>query len=145
MIAVTGGCACGAVRYQARIDLDGYWCHCRMCQRAMGNVAAAFANAMKSDVEWTKGTPVEWQSSTIGRRGRCETCGTPLTFHYPDSDRMDLAIGSLDDPAAVRLTSHFGIESRVPGWIPADALPETAADTYQPLQDRWAGVRHGPE
>ena len=40
---LSGGCQCGRVRYEASVDsFDAYWCHCRMCQRAVGNVAAAF-------------------------------------------------------------------------------------------------------
>jgi aspartate-semialdehyde dehydrogenase len=37
---MTGGCMCGQVRYLARIGSDdAYLCHCRMCQRASGNVS----------------------------------------------------------------------------------------------------------
>ncbi len=145
MIDVTGGCACGQVRYRARVEPDGYWCHCRMCQRAVGNVAAAFVNALQADVEWTAGAPAEWRSSPIALRGHCGTCGTPLTFRYHGGDRMDLTVGSLDDPAAARLTSHFGFESKVPGWIHDDALPDLRSEDYQPLQDRWAKAKDAPE
>lgn len=142
MIDATGGCACGAVRYRTRIDpAQAYWCHCRMCQRASGNVAVAFVNAGQADTIWTSGTPVEWQSSAIARRGRCDSCGTPLTFRYPDSDRIDLTVGSLDDPALVRPTSHFGAESRVPGWLAEDDLPLMRSDDHAPLQARWAAAR----
>lgn len=141
MMTVAGGCACGAVRYHATIEADGYFCHCRMCQRATGNVAIAFVNARQNDVAWTSGAPAEWQSSAIAMRGRCGNCGTPLTFRYLDSEKMDLTVASLDDPAAVRLTSHFGVESRITGWSAPDDLPETRSDTYQALQDRWAKAK----
>lgn len=143
---VTGGCACGAVRYRATIDpAQAYWCHCRMCQRALGAVAVAFVNAGKADVTFTAGAPVEWQSSPIARRGRCGACGTPLTFHYPDSDGMDLTVASLDDPAVVQPTSHFGVESHVPGWVALGDLPGLRSEDHAPLQARWAGATGGPE
>ncbi len=141
-IEVTGGCQCGAVRYAATLATDeAYWCHCRMCQRAVGGVAAALVNARRDAVTWTTRAPDRYPSSPIAHRGYCAACGTPLTFEYDTgSDQLDLTVGSLDDPAAVRLTSHFGVESRVPHWIAPDDLPELRSDTYAPLQARWAAA-----
>ena len=40
-----GGCQCGRVRYAVELaGDDAYLCHCRMCQKATGGVAAAFVN-----------------------------------------------------------------------------------------------------
>jgi hypothetical protein len=145
MIDVAGGCQCGAVRYVARAEADkAYWCHCRMCQRAVGNVAAAFVNVAKTDLTVT-GAPAHYMSSPFGRRGFCAACGTPLTFDYPDSARIDLTLGALDAPEAFAPTSHFGVESRHAAWIPADDLPETRADAYPPLVARWASGKGDPE
>ena len=145
-IEVAGGCQCGAVRYAARLALDeAYWCHCRMCQRAVGNVAAAFVNVARADLEWTAGEPACFASSPIAVRGFCAACGTPLSFDYPDSDRIDLTVGSLDNPAQVAPRSHFGVESRVPGWVPDDGLPAKRSDEHAPLLARWADVRGGHE
>ena len=42
---MSGGCACGKVRFEAEVDSDdAYLCHCRMCQRATGSVSIAFKN-----------------------------------------------------------------------------------------------------
>ena len=46
--------------------------------------------------------PVAYASSKIARRGFCGGCGTPLTFEYLDSPRMDLSLGSLDEPGRLR-------------------------------------------
>lgn len=141
MIDVSGGCQCGAHRYRARLDpAKAYWCHCRMCQRATGGVAAALINLEKADCEWLASPPSTYRSSAVGRRGYCAACGTPLTFDYPDSPNMDLTVGSLDDPALVPLGSHFGIESRVPGWIPVDDLPAHRTDEDEKLAARWAAA-----
>lgn len=135
---LTGGCQCGAVRYRAiwYAAASAYWCRCRMCQRAVGNVAAALVNVNKADVEWTRAMPTYFASSAIGTRGFCAACGTPLTFAYADSERMDLTVGSLDEPERMALSSHFGVESWVPGWIPHDDLPTQAAESYAPLLAR---------
>ncbi len=141
-LAVAGGCQCGAARYRAVAEADkAYWCHCRMCQRAVGGPAAAFVNVAKADLVWERGEPASYRSSPIGRRGFCAACGTPLTFDYPDSPRIDLTLGSLDEPAMFRPTSHFGAESWVEGWVPHDALPAMRSDEHAPLVERWTRAR----
>lgn len=140
--ALSGGCQCGAIRFSAaHAGRDAYWCHCRMCQQALGNVAAAFWNVAKDSVGWTGRERATYMSSPFGRRGFCGECGTPLSFDYPDSPNIDLTVGALDDPAAVRLASHFGVESRVHGWTAGDGLPEMRSEDHAPLQDRWAAAR----
>jgi hypothetical protein len=135
---VEGGCLCGAVRYRARpANREGYYCHCRMCQLAFGNTRAAFINLPKADVEWTRGAPTRHASSKIALRGFCGQCGTPLSFEYLDSERMDLSVGSLDDPGAFRPTSHFAIETRVDSWHCDDGLPGERFDSSSRIVERW--------
>ncbi len=55
--AITGGCQCGAVRYQLRAPPKSTFCHCRMCQKATGGVFAALSMVKKADLAWTKGEP----------------------------------------------------------------------------------------
>ena len=134
---VTGGCACGRVRYAVRIDNDeAYLCHCRMCQRATGGVSIAFKNVKKADVSWEH-EPDWYRSSPIARRPYCRECGTPLGFAFPDSENMDLTVGSFDDPSRYRPRHHFGAESLHRAWINTEGLPEYRVDEYQPVVDRW--------
>ncbi|HEV2080400.1 MAG TPA: GFA family protein [Allosphingosinicella sp.] len=89
-----GGCMCGRVRYTAAVeDNEAYLCHCRMCQRASGNVSFAMKTVRKADVRWER-EPDYYASSPIARRGFCSACGTSLTFDYPDSEKIDLIVGS---------------------------------------------------
>ncbi|MFI4932569.1 MAG: GFA family protein [Burkholderiales bacterium] len=135
--ALTGGCLCGRVRYEATPDhRDGYYCHCRMCQLAFGNTRAAFLNLRKAEVRWLS-MPAYYASSKIARRGFCSQCGTPLTFEYLDSERMDLAAGSLDDPSLLKPTAHFAIESRVASWHAEDGLPGERLDANERINNRW--------
>jgi hypothetical protein len=132
-----GGCACGRIRYEAAIDQDdAYLCHCRMCQRATGGVSVAFKNLPKADVAWSR-EPDWFRSSAIAQRPYCRECGTSLGFAHPDSDKIDLTVGSFDDPSRFRPTSHFGVESMHRAWINTEGLPEQRADEYQPLIERW--------
>lgn len=135
---ITGGCQCGRIRYRAEIaDDDAYLCHCRMCQRATGGVSIAFRNIRKADVEWTTREPDRYASSPIANRGYCRECGTPLTFEFPDSENMDLTIGSFDDPARFRPRHHFGVESMHRQWLDTAGLPEYRADEHEPTVRRW--------
>ena len=134
---LSGGCLCGQVRYEARPShRDGYYCHCRMCQLAFGNTRAAYFNLRKDEVRWLA-PPAIYASSKIARRGFCSHCGTPLSFEFLDSERMDLAVGSLDDPALIRPTEHFSIETRLAAWHADDGLPGQRLDSNQRIGALW--------
>jgi len=134
---LTGGCLCGSVRYEARPDhREGYYCHCRMCQLAFGNTRAAYINLKKREVTWLA-PPAWYTSSKIARRGFCNRCGTPLAFEFNDSENMDLSVGSLDEPSALKPVAHYSVETRVAGWHVDDGLPGYRLDENEPIAKRW--------
>ncbi|MFO1220093.1 MAG: GFA family protein [Burkholderiaceae bacterium] len=134
---LTGGCLCGAVRYEATPShREGYYCHCRMCQLAVGNTRAAWINLRKDEVRWLA-EPAHFASSKIARRSFCGRCGTPLAFAFHDSEYMDLSVGSLDDPSALKPVAHYSVETRIAGWHAADGLPEHRLDTNERIAQRW--------
>ena len=135
---MTGGCACGRVRYSVPIDNDeAYLCHCRMCQRSTGSISIAFKSVKARDVEWSR-EPDWYDSSPIARRPYCRECGTSLGFAFKKgSDQMDVTIASFDDPSRFKPKHHFGAESIHRAWINTDGLPEYRTDEYQALKDRW--------
>lgn len=134
---MTGGCQCGRIRYTATVaDDDAYLCHCRMCQRATGGVSIAFKNILKADVRWER-EPDRYASSPIARRGFCSGCGTPLTFEFPDSDRMDLTVGSFDDPYRFRPKHHYAVESIHEQWLDTADLPRYRTEDNPNVVKRW--------
>ena len=135
--SMTGGCACGRVRFAAEVENDdAYLCHCRMCQKATGGVSIAFKQVRKAAVSWER-EPDWYQSSPIARRPYCRDCGTPLGFAFPDGENMDLTVGSFDDPSRFVPRHHFGAESMHRAWLDTEGLPEKRTDEYQPLVDKW--------
>ena len=118
---LTGGCQCGAIRYALYSEPDRAGvCHCRMCQKSVGGPFTAWANVRMENFAWTRGEPARFRSSSAAERGFCARCGTPLFFAYvkrPGS--ISMAIGSLDTPAAVRLSEVDGSESRLANFDPA--------------------------
>ena len=134
---MTGGCACGAVRFEADVDNDeAYLCHCRMCQRATGSVSIAFKNMAQAKVRWLSG-PDWYDSSPIARRPYCAKCGTSLGFQFKEGPNMDLTVASFDSPSRFKPDSHFGAESIHEAWIDTSALPRIRTDEHQKLVDKW--------
>ena len=135
---MTGGCACGRVRYSVNVhDDDAYLCHCRMCQRATGSVSIAFKNVKQADVDWER-EPDWYESSPIALRPYCRECGTSLGFKFRDgSENMDLTVASFDDPSRFRPKHHFGAESMHRQWLNTEGLPEKRTEDYQPLVAKW--------
>lgn len=124
---IGGGCQCGAVRYALHMTpVRVHYCHCRMCQRATGNLFAALAGCAKDRFVWTRGTPAFFASSSLAQRGYCRDCGTPLSFAYDDAPWLYVTIGSLDEPGRSPPERHYGIESQVPWLRLDDALPREA-------------------
>ena len=135
---VSGGCACGKVRYTATIhDRDAYLCHCRMCQRATGSMSIAFKSVKQADVDWS-GEPGWYQSSPIAERPYCSECGTSLGFRFKrGSENIDLTVASFDDPSPFVPKHHFGAESIHRAWLNTEGLPEKHTDEHQVLVDKW--------
>lgn len=132
---LTGGCQCGAVRYALYAEPTGASiCHCRMCQKAVGNYFAALAGVKRADFAWTRGKPGAFRSSEVIERDFCRDCGTPLTYRALDKNRVSVTIGSLDQPDRVHPDHQYGAESRLPDFDRLSSLPGMAT------QD-WAGDR----
>lgn len=131
---LSGGCQCGAVRYALYAEpTTADICHCRMCQKAMGNLFMAAAGGVPlEDFAWTRGEPATFRSSSAAERSFCARCGTPLTFRYVARPSMTVTIGSLDEPARAKPTRQYGIESRVPWFAELADLPGTRTEDDPP-------------
>ena len=145
-----GGCQCRAVRYVARVGAsEAYYCHCRMCQKAFGNLFGVFCKVGTRDLVWETGNPAYYRSSGIARRGFCRECGTPLTFEYVDLGGSDpeethLAVGSLDEPGRLRPVAHYGFESNVEPFFADDGLPRERTEDSEEFVHKWKAA-HGPD
>ena len=131
---ITGGCQCGAVRYALHaVPTGAHICHCRMCQKAFDLFFAPLARVPLDMFELTRGELAVFRSSEPTERGFCRDCGTPLTFRYLDKPRINIALGSLDQPAAIPPLHQYGIESRMPWFGTLATLPgETTTEEDVP-------------
>ena len=113
----TGGCLCGAVRYEAKVSASENWyCHCRMCQKSTGSVVSTSAIVPKAQLRIIKGDPKFYQSSRSVERGFCANCGSPLFFRPANEDWISILSGTLDDPELAPPEGHYGIESWI-SWL----------------------------
>src|SRR5690349_5827432 len=116
---VTGGCHCGAIRYEVAGDPQVHaLCHCTDCRRHAGAPMVSWAMYPVAAMKITKGAPTIYQSSRHGRRHFCAACGTGL-FYFNDEAMpgiVDIQSATLDDPDAVRPTAHIQVADRI-GWM----------------------------
>lgn len=138
--SVSGGCQCGAVRFRATAVYDNaHLCHCRMCQKAVGNLFAALVAIPKDSLVWTRGAPATWRSSEHVERGFCGECGTPLTYDDVRNERINVTIGALDEPIRFKPVSQDSIEGRMPWFDELVDVPDFG-ETDQPGQSAWAAA-----
>ena len=104
----TGGCLCGAVRYEVRGPLRPVvMCHCTQCRRVTGHLMAATA-ARHADFTLLSQSALTWyDSSAEARRGFCSACGSTLFWQGLGRDYLAIAAGTLDDSSDLRTACHI--------------------------------------
>lgn len=140
-ISASGGCQCGAVRYHATKFADNpHICHCRMCQKAVGNYFAALISVRRDHFSWTRGTPSRFRSSEHVDRGFCAKCGTPLFYEDITGSHLSVTLGSLDEPNLFPPRTQDGMQGRVTFFDSLAALPDTG-DTGSDAADWAASIK----
>ena len=114
-LPLTGGCLCGAVRYQlSELPFAAEYCHCRMCQIVAGSPVATWMDVKAEQFTLLGEDISEYKSSEFVYRGFCPQCGSTLSFRdsrHPDY--FTLSITSLDHPNQVAPTYHIFTESKL--------------------------------
>ena len=128
--AVTGGCACGAIRYELSADPSfTVNCYCRDCQRSSGAAMASIMAAPKGALKMLKGDARQY--SVTGDSGKkvtrsfCATCGSPMfTALEAAPEIVGIKMSTLDDPNRYKPAMSIYTSSAL-SWAPiADHLPK---------------------
>ncbi len=134
-MAITGGCHCGAVRYEVEGEaITHALCHCRDCRRCAGAPIVGWTMYRIEAVKVTKGTLKVYESSEHGRRHFCPNCGTGLFYMNAQVLRgiIDIQSATYDDPDAVPVRVQVQVAERI-GWMErAHELP--MFERYPPQQ-----------
>lgn len=134
----TGGCLCGAVRYEVKGPLrDVVNCHCRMCQRQHGNFGP-HSKARKVNITVTNDAGLAWyKTSEIARRGFCRLCGSGLFWDPFELDATGIIAGTLDGPTGLKTIGHIFVGEKCDFYEITDDLPQFAGSSGGKLVDDY--------
>ena len=119
---MTGGCLCGAVRF----ELEPPWrdiliCHCSLCRRS-GSLAGAYTEVPAEALRLLCEDGLARYQDVNGRtRGFCSVCGATL-FWQGSEGTISVSAGALDEPEGLKVAAHIFVADSV-GWetVPTDA------------------------
>ena len=113
----TGGCLCGAVKYEIRGAIRGVVnCHCSKCRRFSDDKTLKWYRSIKDE------TPNV-------HRGFCCECGSSLFWDPRGRDQVAIAAGSLDEPTGLKTIGHVWMSQRGDFYELLDDLPR--------FDERW--------
>ncbi len=123
---LTGGCFCGAVRYQCGTPLIApTLCHCESCRRIAGAHVVGWLTVTAASFEFINAQPAEFHSSSHVTRTFCPRCGSPLTYRHQDRPlEIDVTLATLDDPAAYPPIDHIYMADALPWDHPGGEWPQ---------------------
>ena len=126
-MALTGGCQCGAVRYEMSVEpLAVHVCHCRECQKQSASAFGISVQVPRSGFRVRQGDAKTWpRLADSGRtvdRTSCAGCGSRLwpAGAGPGSGTIGVKGGSLDRPVDLTSAVHVWTSRELPGVL----LPE---------------------
>jgi hypothetical protein len=125
---ITGGCLCGAVRYQTDAEpITTRFCWCRVCQFfAAGNAAVSvcLSTAGMSIVGELRDYVSIADSGNRMHRRFCPTCGTHMFSEAESRPHLIFVrAGTLDDPEVARPAATIWT-AKAPSWACIDeSLP----------------------
>jgi hypothetical protein len=127
----SGGCLCGAVRFEVHGSLRPIvMCHCTQCRRVTGHLMAATA-ARRADLRLLSAGELRWyDSSAQARRGFCGRCGSTLFWEARDRNYLSIAAGTLDDASGLTIACHIFVADKGAYYDITDPAPQIMDGTF---------------
>lgn len=127
MAKVTGGCLCGALRFEAEGDpLRVGLCHCMDCRKHHG--ALFHASAIYSE----DAVIIHGQSRHYQKRHFCPRCGSSV--YSRSGEEIELHLGSMDSPSVFAPTYELWTIRRE-DWLPPFPLRQSYEKDRPPEPD----------
>ena len=111
-LRATGGCLCGAVKYEIHGTLYNVInCHCSKCRRIHGHVSA-YASTKREDLKLVEQGGLKWYRSVKDEtpdvyRGFCKECGGSLFWDARGDAYIYISAGTLDQPTGLKTIGHI--------------------------------------
>jgi hypothetical protein len=127
-LPLTGGCGCGAIRFEVSAPLvAAVYCHCTRCQRRTGSAVGASARVEPGSFRIVSGEQLvgAWAPEDGFEKAFCSACGSALYARSPqDPDVLVVRLGAFDGDPGIRPSARQFVDSAAV-WepIPDDGLP----------------------
>jgi hypothetical protein len=142
---LTGGCNCGAVRFEVTAPLAlASYCHCKRCQRRSGAAASANAHPAPDAFRIVAGEERlrVWEPDSGGEKWFCGDCGSSLFGrNRAHADPIGIRMGAFDDDPGIRPSVRQFVAYAAP-WepIPDDGLPRHPESRHASTDLRGGGI-----
>ena len=134
-VSWTGGCQCGAVRYEiSSPPVELYVCHCRECRKQSSSAFGISAIFRRQDLRLTRGAVRNWtRGADSGRRVKCNFCpDCGARIWHEDADALEPTVsvkgGSLDQPVDLTRATHIWVSRKLPGVVIPEGAPQFAEE-----------------
>ncbi|KAL9022184.1 MAG: hypothetical protein Q9185_000584 [Variospora sp. 1 TL-2023] len=149
IVAFTGRCHCGAVRYvSSSAPQNLTYCYCRACRHLSGGPFIAWVDILLSAFRLDSPTSetgdcvLKPLSSDVAVRSICNLCGSSVTMKYFCEETIGVAAGTIDEKGCAkggdsgrwRIKEHIFLREKTE-WFD---VPDDGAK-------RWAGFSEGFE
>ncbi len=127
-LPITGGCGCGAVRFEITEPLLGAgYCHCSRCRRRTGTGSSVSGRTAPGSFRVREGADHvrSWSPEGGAEKAFCGLCGSALFSRSTgDPPVIGVRLGALDDDPGVRPSHRQYVADAAP-WLPVpdDGLP----------------------
>ena len=143
-LLLTGGCGCGAVRFEvSEPPVAAGYCHCTRCQHRTGGAWSLQARTARGSFRLTAGEDdvAMWRPGGGFDKAFCRRCGSALFSRDPDDTSVvSVRFGAFDDDPPIRPTYRAFVDFAAPFEpIPDDGLARYGGG--RPERSVLAGTR----
>ncbi|MCE0492931.1 GFA family protein [Vibrio salinus] len=97
---ITGGCMCGAVKFELEDDFSQFFlCYCEQCRKMTGSANASNLFTRTDNITWLQGKEFTKRYEHPDRRFSkvfCTECGSGLPYESKSGKALIVPAGSLD-------------------------------------------------